>query len=82
MDCYLSLESLGVVSLTFRELSKIISQKIHSAGNHIYGENFKLKLCMCAQSTALGKRTKFQLEILIRSVISAIQKFQEYLVEC
>ena len=42
---------------------------------------FKLKLCMCAQSMALGTRTKFQLEILIRSTISAIYNFQENILE-
>ena len=46
--------------------------KIHNARNHIYGKNFKLKLCVCP---------KFQLEILIRSTISAIHKFQEYILE-
>ena len=55
--------------------------KIHNTGNHIYGENFKLKLCTCAQSHALGTRTKFQLEILIRTTISAIHKFQENILE-
>ena len=51
--------------------------KTHNAGNHIYGENFKLKLCMCA----LGTRTKFQLEILTRITISAIHKFRENILE-
>ena len=55
--------------------------KIYNANNNIYGENFKLKLCTCAQSMALGTRTKFQLEILIRSAISAIHKFRENILE-
>ena len=55
--------------------------KIHNTENHIYGENFKLKLCTCAQSHALGTRTKFQLEILIRTAISEIHKFQENILE-
>ena len=42
--------------------------KIHNTRNHIYGENFKLKL---------GTRTKFQLEILTTSTISAIHIFRE-----
>ena len=42
--------------------------KIYNASNHIYGENFELKLCTCAQSMALGTRTKFQLEMLIGEV--------------
>ena len=51
--------------------------KIYNANNHIYGANFKLKLCTCAQSMALGTRTKFQLEMLIGSAISATHKFRE-----
>ena len=46
--------------------------KIHNAGNHIDSENFKLNLCTS---------TKFQLEILIRSTISAINKFRENILE-
>ena len=38
--------------------------KIYNVGNHIYVENFKLKLCTCAQSSAFGTCTKFQREIL------------------
>ena len=34
-----------------RALQKDLS-KIYNARNHIYGENFKLKLCPCAQSQA------------------------------
>ena len=44
---------------------------IHNTRNHIYGENFKLKLCTCAQSMAL----------LITSTISAIHKFRENILE-
>ena len=55
--------------------------KICNTRNDIYGENFKLKLCTCAQSMALGTCTKFQLEILIRSTISAIYKFRENILE-
>ena len=40
-----------------------------------------LAFCTCAQSHALGTRTKFQLEILIRTTISAIRKFQENILE-
>ena len=36
--------------------------EIHNARNHIYGENFNLKLCTCAQSMALGSRTNFSLK--------------------
>ena len=55
--------------------------KIFNSRNHIYGENFKLKLSTCVQSMALGIRTKFQLEILIRNMISAIHKFRENILE-
>ena len=36
---------------------------------------------MCAQSMALGTRTKLHIEILIRNVISAILKFWENVLE-
>ena len=55
--------------------------KMYSSRNHIYGENFKLKLCTCAQSMALGTRTKFQLEILTRSTISTIYIFRDNCLE-
>ena len=58
-----------------------ILAKIHNTKNHIYGENFNLKICTCAQSKALGTRTKFQLEILITSTICAIHKFRENFLE-
>ena len=55
--------------------------KIYNASNHIYGDNFKLKLCTCAQSVTSGTRTKFQLEMLIGSAISATRKFRENILE-
>ena len=55
--------------------------KIHNTRNHICGENFKLKLCTCAQSMALGTRTKFQLDILITSTIFEIHKFRKNILE-
>ena len=36
---------------------------------------------MCAQSMALGTCTKFQIEILMRSMISAIHSFWETILE-
>ena len=36
---------------------------------------------MCAQSMALGTHKKFQLEIIIRSTISAIHKFRKNILE-
>ena len=46
--------------------------KIYNTRNHIYGENFKL---------ALDTHTMLQLEILIRSTISAIHTFRENILE-
>ena len=40
-------------------------------------KNIKLKFCTCAQSHALGTRTKFQLEILTVDVVSGIVYFRE-----
>ena len=68
----------------FNSVSRVLQNnlaKIHNARNHFYGENFKLKICTCAQSMALGTHTKFQLEILIRSTISAIHKFWKNILE-
>ena len=55
--------------------------KIHNARNQIYGENFKLKICTCAQTMALGTRAKFQLDILTGSTLSATHKFWENILE-
>ena len=62
----------------FRELSKIISRKYTileiTFMVRISGWNF-------VRVHALGTRTKFQLEILIRTTISVIHKFQENILE-
>ena len=42
-------------------LQNILSKFVHCKNN----ENFKLKLCTCAQSHAFGTHTKCQLEIII-----------------
>ena len=55
--------------------------KIYKARNHINGVNFKLILCIYAQSMALGIRKKFQLEIIIRNMISAMHNFWENIFE-
>ena len=55
--------------------------KIYDTRNHIYSDNFVLTFCMCAQSMALGTRTKFQLEILMMSTISAMHKFWKKILE-
>ena len=44
-------------------------------------ENFKLKLCACAQRHALGTHTKFQIEILTINVISGIVYLREIILE-
>ena len=74
-----------VVSLTFRELSKIFFRNLCIAAVvvlyiSIY-ENFKLKLCTCAPSMALGTPTKLQLEILTIIVVSVIASFRNIFLE-
>ena len=44
-------------------------------------ENFKLKLCMCAQSMALSTHTEFQRDILTINVISGIEYFRKIILE-
>ena len=70
--------------ICFTNISRALQNnlaKIYNARNNIYAENFKLKLCTCAQSMALGTRAKFQLEIIIRSTILVIYKFWETILE-
>ena len=50
------------VSLMSPELFKTFSQNLCIAENQTSYENFKLKLCTCAQSMALGTRTNFSLK--------------------
>ena len=70
-------DGLGVVSLTFRELPQDSLSKFVYCRNHTSYENFKLKLCTCAQSHALGTCTKFQLEILTINLNSGIVYFRK-----
>ena len=70
----------GCLSDVSRDLQNNLV-KIYNVRNHIYGEHFKLKICTCGQSMALGTRTKFQLEILIWNTISAIHNFRENILE-
>ena len=58
---------LMVVSLTFRELTEIISRKYAMPEITFMVRISSWNPCMCAQSMALGTRKKFQLEILTRS---------------
>ena len=73
-------QSWGCFTNVSRALQNNLA-KIHNTRNHIYGANFSLKLCTCAQSMALGRHIKFQLEIFITSTISAIHKFRENILE-
>ena len=66
------------------KLFKIFSWNLCFAEIVVLGssyENFKMKLCTCAQSMALGTRTKFQLEILSINVISGIVYFRGIILE-
>ena len=68
---------LGVV---LGALQNIFSKFVH-CGNRTSCENFKLKICTCAQSHALGTHTKFQLEILTMNMISGIVYFRKLILE-
>ena len=74
------IEARGL-SLTFREVLQNILSKFVYCRNHTSYENFKLKLCTCAQSHALGTRTKFQLELLTINVLSGFVYFCEIILE-
>ena len=62
-----------------RALQDILLKFVYCRNRSSY-ENFKLKLCTCAQS-ALGTRTHFQFEILTINVISSIVYFREIILE-
>ena len=49
--------------------------EIYNAKNNIHDDNFKLQLGVCSMLL------KLQLEIFIRSTISAMHKFQEKIME-
>ena len=68
---------LGVVS---RALQNLLSKFVYRKNRTSY-ENFKLKICMCAQSHALGTHTKFQLEILTINGILGIVYFRKISLE-
>ena len=63
-----------------RALQDILSKFVYCR-NRTSCENFKLKLCKCAQSHALGTCTKFQLEILTTNVISGMAYFRKIILE-
>ena len=56
---------------------QINTHKKYKAGNHLYGESLKSKLCVRAQSMSLGTQTEFQPETLTRSMTSILHKLQE-----
>ena len=58
-----------------------ILSKLLYCRNHTSWENFKLKLCTCAQSDASGTCTKFQLEILTINGISGIVYLRKIILE-
>ena len=63
-----------------RALQDIISKFVYYWNRTSY-DNFKLKLCTCAQSHALGTRTKFQLEVITENVIFDIVYFREIILK-
>ena len=72
---------LGVVSLTFREIYKIISRK-YTMPEIIYIVKISSwNFVRVPKSMALGTRTKFELKIFIRSTISAIHTFWKNILE-
>ena len=80
----LSLEDQVDTIFCFTNISRalqIILSKFVFCRNRISYEHFKLKLCTCSQSMALGTRTKFRLEILTIHVIFGIVYFREIILE-
>ena len=70
----------GIFTNVSRALQDILSKFVYCRNRSSDG-NFKLKLCTCAQSHALGTHTKFQREIPTVSVISDIMYFREFILE-
>ena len=58
-----------------------ILSKFMYCGYRTSYENFKPKLCMCAQGHALVTHTKFQIEILTINVISGTAYFRKIIFE-
>ena len=73
-------DTRGCFTNVSRALQNIISKFPYSRHRTSY-ENFKLKLCTCAQSHALGTRRKLQLEVLTINEISGIIYFREIILE-
>ena len=71
----------GCFTNVLRALPNILLKFVYCRNRNSY-ENFKLKLCMCAQNHALDSCTKFQLEILTINLISGIAYFGEIILAC
>ena len=71
---------LGCFTDVLRAYQNILS-KFVKCRNCTSCDNFKLKLCTCGQSHALGTCTKFQLVILTTNVISGMVYFLEIILE-
>ena len=70
----------GCFTNVSRALQDLLSKAVYCRNRTSY-ENFKLKLCTCAQSMALGTRLKFQLDILNANVIYSIVSFRKIILE-
>ena len=70
----------GCFTNVSRALQNIIS-KFVCCRNRTSCEHFKLKFCSCAQSHALGTRTKFQLELLTINVVTGFVYFREIILK-
>ena len=66
-----------MVSLTFRKLSKEVISRKYTMPEITFMVRISSWNCMCVRTMGLVTSTKFQLEILMRSMIYAIHKFQE-----
>ena len=72
---------LGVISLTFRELSKIFSWNLCIADIIVLLRISSWNFVRVPKAMLLGTRTKFQLEIVTIDVISSIVYFREIILE-
>ena len=75
-----NVENLGCFTNVSRALQIILSKSVYCRNRTSY-ENFKLKLCTCAQNMALGTHTTFQFEILTINVISGIVYFRDIILD-
>ena len=78
--CGFTLAPGGCFTNVSRARQDILSKCVYCRNRTSY-ENFKLKLCTCAQSHALGTRAKFQLGILTINVVSGTVYFRDIILE-